>query len=74
MINSLFASLAERSFLNIDICATLNLRKKMKAKLSRLIPRKFAASLELLIAAMCSICSHAFNLQLQKNVSAPPGQ
>ena len=59
MINSLFTSLVERSFLNTDVCATLNLRKKMKAKLSQLIPRKFAANLELLIAAMRSIYNYS---------------
>jgi len=35
----------------IQICASLNQRKKMKAEPSRLVPRKLAANLKLLIVS-----------------------
>ena len=53
MIDSLFISPAEWSFLNM--CASLNHRKKMKAEPNRLIPLKPTKNLDLLIVFQITI-------------------
>jgi len=48
VIDSLLTPIVESTYLNMDICASLNHRKKMKADGSQLIPRKHAETLVLL--------------------------